>query len=146
VKFGFIVAPFLAVDVAGEFLTLDRLVAVDKAGEFLTLGALFEKAGELLTLLRPLTIESSPSSTDSLPGEDRTRGDDATRWDAVSRLMAGDDWGPLMDVRFGVLEGGGIVAMVSRLELVMEMSAVVSCTDDVEETLLRRERYYIKSA
>jgi hypothetical protein len=51
-----------------------------------------------------------------------------------------------MDVRFGVLEGGGIVAMVSRLELVMEMSAVVSCTDDVEETLLRRERYYIKSA
>jgi hypothetical protein len=46
-----------------------------------------------------------------------------------------------MDIRFGVLEGGGIVAIVSRLELVIEISPVVSCTDAVvEETLLRRER------
>jgi hypothetical protein len=30
--------------------------------------------------------------------------------------------------------------MVSRLVLVIEISPVVSCTDVVEETLLRRER------
>lgn len=137
----------LVADMAGVFLALD-LVA-DIAGEFLALRVCAtEIAGEPLTLLKPLaTTESSPSSGDVaiLLGDDRTRGEDATRWvDAVSRPTAGDDCVAPIDVRFGVFEGGGIVAMVSRLELTMEISPDVSCTNVVEETLLRRERCHVK--
>lgn len=122
-------------------MTLDRLLLTDWAGEFFAL-ALFDMAGEWLVSLYPLMMESSPSSTDGcLLGDGRSRGEDATRRDMVLRFGAGDDWVLPIDLRCGVLEGGGIVEMVSRLMLVMEISAVVSCTDDGEGTLLSRERY-----
>lgn len=121
-------------------MTLDRLLLTDWAGEFFAL-ALFDMAGEWLVSLYPLMMESSPSSTDGcLLGDGRSRGEDATRRDMVLRFGAGDDWVLPIDLRCGVLEGGGIVEMVSRLMLVMEISAVVSCTDDGEGTLLSRER------
>jgi hypothetical protein len=106
VKLASLVVSFLTVVVAGDFMTLDRLLLADKAGEFFALGTLFEMAGEFFALdallemagdflalaalfkmagewlvsLKPLTMESSPSSIDGcLLGDGCTRGEDATR-------------------------------------------------------------------